>query len=66
VLKADTLYPVTICETIEEVIALRTENPYSFALSTNPHAAHVISPMENPAHFQDLGFLEYKHGKMLV
>ncbi len=63
-LKADAMYPGTICETIEEAFALRTGDAYTFSLSTKPHAAHVISPMQTPAHIRYLGFSEYKNGRM--
>ncbi len=65
-LKTDTLYPVTICKNIEEAIALRTQDTYTFSLSTNPHAAHVISPMQNTDHIRSIGFSEYKNGNILL
>ena len=63
-LQADALYPVTICNNIDEALALRTGDTCTFSLSTNPHASHVLSPMENPTHIRSIGFSEYNDGKM--
>jgi hypothetical protein len=59
----DTLYPVTMCDYIDEILAVRTGDTYAFSLSTNPHAAHVISPIQTPAHIRSIGFPEYKNGE---
>ena len=49
---------------MDETLAVRTGDTYTFSLSTNPHAAYVILPIQTPALIRSIGFPEYKNGKM--